>query len=79
MAIVKIESLEEMVQAIYQAKENGFDQAIFAGRMQAHEIRKETISPTSIGWITLIENGYRMKFLDLPVYQVDADNYWRIS
>lgn len=74
-----MKNIKAMAGDIYQAKENGFDQAIFAGRMQVHEMRKEALSPNSTGRISLIENGYRMKFLDLPVYLVDADNYWRVS
>ena len=42
-----MKNIKAMAGDIYQAKENGFDQAIFAGRMQVHEMRKEALSPNS--------------------------------
>lgn len=74
-----IENIDLMAEAIYQAKENGFDQAIFAGRIQTYKMRKDAFSANSTGRIRLIENGTRMEFLDLPVYRVDAEDYWRVS
>ena len=70
----------EMRAMISDAKRNGFDEAVFAGRNQMKTI---------VAWAYLnervtsldapIEGEHRPEVGGLPIYLVNAEDYWRVS
>ena len=68
-------TFDQMADAIVEAAANGFDEAIFVGRSNVLTIQ----AGSRDGLIKLIEDGTRIEFMGLPVYIVDADNYFRVS
>lgn len=64
-----------MSEAVIEAQNNGFDEAIFVGRVQCDEI----LAGARRGIGVTIDNGQRIEFNGLPVYVVDAENYFRVA
>jgi hypothetical protein len=69
-------TFEEMIENTHSALSNGFDGAVFVGRRQNDIIRR---GARATGAPVRLAEGPRMEFVGLPVYVVDADNYFRVS
>lgn len=68
-------TFDQMADAIVEAGDSGFDEAIFVGRSNVLKIQ----AGARDGLVKLIEDGRRIEFMGLPVYVVDADNYFRVA
>jgi hypothetical protein len=72
--------IEQMRERILEAKANGFDEAIFVGRNQGATIEFESNRIESGIYHAKDVDGFnRAEFEGLPVYLVNADNYFRVA
>lgn len=77
-------NFDEMVEAIIEEKRNGFDEAVFVGRLQMNLIVKWAYLNQRIGYLpdpsdVYLEAAGRPEVGGLPVYVVNAHSFFKVA
>jgi hypothetical protein len=75
---------EQMLERVREAKANGFDEAVFVGRLQMTTIIKWGYLNERIGYIPepaddYLEHAGRPEVEGLPVYLVNAHDFFKVA